>query len=248
VYLPYSQPGGNGGDNILAYFLQSVVAPARLAGEILLVHETLNQVEAPRQAWTYNPGQRRVRRAPNVAYDNPGTASDGLRTTDNYDMFSGAPDRYNWELKGRKEMIVPYNAYKLHAKGIAYDSIIQPGHLNPDLLRFEKHRVWVVEATLKEGISNVYSRRTFYIDEDSWNILAVDQYDGRGEFWRLSESHGINYYDVPTYYTTVDAVYDLQSGRYTALGFNNNEDMVKFGMPMSAGDFTPDQLRRAGIR
>mgnify|MGYP001166430180 FL=1 len=248
TYLPYSQPGGNGGSNELAYFLQEVVAPARLAGEILLVHETIDQVEGPRQAWTYNPGQRRVRRAPNVAYDNPGTASDGLRTTDNFDMFSGAPDRYNWELKGRKEMLVPYNAYALHAKGVAYDDIIKPGHLNSDFLRYEKHRVYVVEATLKEGISNIYSKRVFYIDEDSWNIVAIDMYDSRGDYWRLAESHGINYYDVPVYYNTVDAVYDLQSGRYTAIGFKNNEDMIEFGQDFSASDFTPDRLRRAGRR
>lgn len=248
VYIPYSQPGGNGGDNILGYFLQEVTAPARLAGEILLVHETLNQVAQPRQAWTYNPGQRRVRRAPNVAYDNPGTAADGLRTTDNFDMFSGAPDRYEWTLKGRHEMIVPYNAYALQAQGVPYDDIIKAGHLNPDYLRYEKHRVWVVEAKLKDGISNIYSRRTFYLDEDSWNIVAMDLYDGRGEFWRLGESHGLNYYDEPTYYSAVDAIYDLQSGRYTAIGFKNNEPTIQFDEPMTAADFTPDRLRRAGIR
>ena len=62
-------------NNILLYFFQEVEAPARLAGNILLVHETLDQTAQQRQAWIYNPGQRRVRRAPNVAYDNPGTAS-----------------------------------------------------------------------------------------------------------------------------------------------------------------------------
>ena len=69
-------------NNILLYCVQEIESPARLAGNILLVHETLNQKALPRQAWIYNPGQRRVRRAPNVAYDNPGTASDGLRTND----------------------------------------------------------------------------------------------------------------------------------------------------------------------
>ncbi|MEO0392724.1 MAG: DUF1329 domain-containing protein, partial [Pseudomonadota bacterium] len=248
VFFPYHKEGGNGGSNELGYFLQEVVAPARLAGEILLVHETIDQVEGPRQAWTYNPGQRRVRRAPNVAYDNPGTASDGLRTTDNFDMFSGSPNRYDWNLVGRKEMLVPYNAYALHAPGIDYDDIILAGHLNPDHLRYEKHRVYVVEATVKDGISNIYSRRTFYIDEDSWNIVAIDHYDSRGDLWRVAESHGINYYDVPVYYNTVDVFYDLQSGRYTAIGFNNNEEMLEFNTGLSESDFTPDRLRRAGRR
>ena len=247
ILFPYAQPGGSDG-NISAYFLQEVVAPARLAGEILLVHETIDQLAEPRTAWTYNPGQRRVRRAPNIAYDNPGTASDGLRTSDNLDLFNGAPDRYDWDLVGRQEMYVPYNAYRLHSSDLEYDDIIAPNHLNPDHLRYELHRVWVVDATLKAGTSHIYSRRTFYLDEDSWQILAVDHYDSRGQLWRVGEVHGINYYEVPTFWTTMDVIYDLQSGRYTALGFDNQERQYDFTVEYDAGDFTPDTLRRRGRR
>jgi hypothetical protein len=115
-----------------AYFYQEVLAPARLAGSVLLVHETLNQAVQQRQAWVYNPGQRRVRRAPNVAYDNPGTASDGLRTNDMTDMFNGALDRFDWKLVGKKEMYVPYNSYKAHSdKGLDYKDIVRPGPRQP---------------------------------------------------------------------------------------------------------------------
>ncbi len=243
----YSAPGGTTSNNSL-YFLQEVTSPARLAGEILLVHETINQVKEPRSAWTYNPGQRRVRRAPNVAYDNPGTASDGLRTTDNFDIFSGAPDRYDWKLVGRKEMYVPYNSYKLHSKDVKYNDIVKPNHINQDLARYELHRVWVVEATLKAGTSHIYAKRRFYIDEDSWQILVADHLDARGQMWRVAESHGINYYSVPAYWSTLDALYDLQSGRYTAIGLDNQEAPYKFDVKFSDADFSPDSLRRAGVR
>ena len=153
--------------NTVFYFKQEVKAPPRLAGSILLVRETLDQVKEPRNAWVYNPGQRRVRRAPNVAYDNPGTASDGMRTSDQLDMFNGALDRYTWELVGKREMIVPYNSYKLHSDKVKYSDILKPLHINQDLTRYELHRVWVVEAKLKPGTSHIYPRRTFYIDEDS---------------------------------------------------------------------------------
>jgi len=250
VLFPYAFPGATieSINNRALYFLQIVTAPPRLAGTLLLVHETLNQVKEPRKAWTYNPGQRRVRRAPNVAYDNPGTASDGQRTSDQLDMFNGAPDRYTWELVGRKEMYVPYNSYKLHSDKVQYDDIIKPGHLNPDLLRYELHRVWVVDAKLREGTSHVYARRTFYIDEDGWSILAVDQYDGRQQMWRVSESHVINYYDVPLLFSTVEVHYDLQNGRYVALGLNNQDPIEDFNYKLSLDDFTPDSLRRAGRR
>lgn len=243
----YQAPGGTTGNTSL-FFLQEVVEPARLAGEILLVHETINQVAEPRSAWTYNPGQRRVRRAPNVGYDNPGTASDGLRTNDNFDMFSGAPDRYDWKLVGRQEMYVPYNSYKLHGKDVTYAQMIKPRHINQDLARYELHRVWVVEATLKQGTSHVYAKRRLYIDEDSWQILVADHYDGRGQMWRVAESHGISYYTVPTYWSTLDTLYDLQSGRYTAIGFDNQEPPYKFEANLTPADFSPDSLRRAGVR
>jgi hypothetical protein len=225
-----------------------VVAPARLAGSILLVHETLNQVAEPREAWTYNPGQRRVRRAPNVAYDNPGTASDGMRTSDQFDMFNGAPDRYDWKLVGKKEIYVPYNSYKLHSGDVKYDQILSPLHINQDLARYELHRVWVVEATLKPGTSHIYKRRTLYFDEDSWQILLVDQYDNRDQLWRVSEGHSINYYDVPCFWTTLEVHYDLQAGRYLAIGLDNESRMYDFTIKRTAGDYTPDALRREGMR
>ncbi len=234
-------------NNRLAFFLQEVTGPARLAGTILLVHETLNQAAEPRNAWTYNPGQRRVRRAPNVAYDNPGTASDGQRTTDQLDMFNGAPDRYTWTLKGRQEMIVPYNTYKLEGT-LPVNDVVKAGHLNPEALRYEKHRVWVAEATLKSGTSNVYAKRTFYFDEDSWQALVVDNYDSRGEIWRVSEAYPIQYYEQPLFWDNVHAHYDLQNGRYLAFGIKDGNDYIKFNVPLSIGDFSPDALRREGQR
>ncbi len=235
-------------DNILLYFKQEVKAPARLAGSVLLVHETFDQVKEPRHAWTYNPGQRRVRRAPNVSYDNPGTASDGLRTSDDFDMYNGAPDRYEWKLLGRKEMFVPYNSYKLHSDKIAYSDVLKPGHINSDLARYELHRVWVVEATLKSGARHIYGKRVFYIDEDSWQIVMIDKYDNRGQIWRVSEGHVINYYDQPLLWTTLEVHYDLQSGRYLVLGLNNKEKMYDFNITRQKSNYTPSSLRRAGRR
>ncbi len=250
IYFIYSSPGATiqSIKNRLFYFLQTVVAPPRLAGQILLLHETLDQVKEKRKAWIYNPGQRRVRRAPNVAYDNPGTASDGQRTADQLDMFNGAPDRYTWELLGKKEMYIPYNAYKIHDKNMTFKQFIQPGHVNPDFLRYELHRVWVVDAKLKKGTRHVYHRRTFYLDEDSWSIVAADQYDARMQIWRVSECHQINYYDQPLLGATAEIHYDLQNGRYLALGMTNEGPAWRFGEKYTLDMFTPAAIRRLGRR
>jgi hypothetical protein len=235
-------------DNVLIYFKQAVIAPARLAGTILVVHETMDQVKEPRRAWLYNPGRRRVTRAPNVAYDNPGTAADNMRTSDQFDMFNGAPDRYDWKLVGKKEMYVPYNSYKLHSDSVKYSDILKPLHINQGLTRYELHRVWVVDATLKPGIGHVYSRRTFYIDEDSWQILAADQYDGRGQLWRVSEAHCINYYDAQVFWSTLEVHTDLIAGRYLAIGLDNEAKMYDFGLKRTPQDYTPATLRQEGVR
>lgn len=235
-------------DNVLLYFKQTVIAPARLAGSILVVHETMDQVKEPRHAWVYNVGQRRVRRAPNVAYDNPGTAADGMRTSDQFDMFNGAPNRYEWKLAGKKEMFVPYNSYKLHSDSLKYSDILKPLHINQGLTRYELHRVWVVDATLKAGTNHIYARRTFYIDEDSWQILAVDQYDGRGQLWRVSEAHCINYYDVQIFWSTLEVHTDLIAGRYLAIGLDNEAKMYDFNLQRSPQNYTPSTLRQEGVR
>jgi hypothetical protein len=235
-------------DNVLFLFKQWVTSPARLAGTALLVHETLDQVAKPRQAWTYNTGQQRVRRAPNVAYDAPGTASDNLRTTDDFDMFNGAPDRYDWKLIGKKEMYIPYNSYKLHSDKVKYDDIVKAGHLNPELVRWELHRVWHVQATLKDGVRHIYKKREFFIDEDSWQIGVTDIYDDAGNLWRVGNAYALNYYDIPVQWSTLEVFHDLKARRYLAVGLDNEDQPYDFNAKRTEEDFTPDALRRSGRR
>jgi hypothetical protein len=247
----YSLPGAKSEnlDNTIAYFIQETVAPARLAGEVLLVQETLDQTLENRRAWVYNPGQRRVRRAPNVAFDNPGTNSDNLRTSDQFDVYNGSPERYDWTLVGKKEILVPYNSYKLGSNTVKYADILTKNHINPELARFELHRVWVVDSKLKAGQSHLYSRRTLYVDEDSWHILAVDCYDSRNQLYRVQEAHVIQYYDVPALWTVLETVYDLSNGRYLALGLDNEEPRSRdFSQKRTAADYQPAALQRRGVR
>jgi len=251
TFVAYSAPGARSEnlDNIIAYFIQETIAPARLAGEILLVHETLDQARENRRAWVYNPGQRRVRRAPDVAFDNPGTNSDNLRTSDQFDMYNGSPQRYNWRLVGKREMLVPYNSYKLHSNTLKYDNILKKNHIDQDLARYELRRVWVVDSVLKPGVSHLYKRRTLYVDEDSWQILAVDCYDSRDQLYRIQEGHVINYYDVPTIWTVLELVMDVSNGRYLALGLDNEESRSRdFTVKRSTADYQPSSLQRRGVR
>ncbi len=247
---PYYSPGATleSIDNRLLLFLQQTTAPARLAGNVLLVYETVNQAVQPRVAWLYNSGQRRVKRAPNFAYDSPSAATDGLHVSDMTDMFNGSLDRFDWKLLGKREAYVPYNAYPLHSGRLDFDDLARPGHLDPARLRYERHRVWVVEARLREGQRHINPRRSYYLDEDSYQILMADHYDANGELWRYSEAHPIIFYEVPTLWTTLEIHHDLDSGRFAAYRLDPGKPAPSFNLDMKPDEFAPQALRRMGKR
>ncbi|UVE16129.1 DUF1329 domain-containing protein [Pseudomonas sp. LS44] len=239
----------NQASNLLYVYKQSITAPARLAGNVTLVHETIDQVKEPRMAWIYNAGQRRVRRAPQVAYDGPGSGSDGMRTADNTDLMNGAPDRYDWKLVGKTERYIPYNNYQLASPKHKYAEIIKPGHINQDLTRYELHRVWHVVATLKEGERHIYAKRDMYFDEDTWQLAEADHYDGRGQLWRVGEGYAVNDYQHQTPLNSMIGIYDLISGRYNVIGMTNeSKKATQFVDRTRMNDYTPAALRNAGIR
>jgi hypothetical protein len=235
--------------NVLYYYKNTITGPARLAGTVSLIHETIDQIKDPRQAWVYNAGQRRVRRAPQLAYDGPGSASDGMRTSDNADMFNGAPDRYDWKLVGKKEMYIPYNNYKLQSPDVKYADILKPGHINQDLSRYELHRVWHVEATLKPSQRHIYAKRDMYFDEDSWTLVEADHYDGRGQLWRVAEGYPFSDYVNGISVYAVQSIADLVAGRYVAFGMMNETGKgPNYDVSYKLADFTPSALRNAGVR
>ena len=209
------------------------------------VTKIVKQLPEPRSAWQYFPGQRRVRRAPLIAYDNNARYSDGMMTSDTVDAFNGSPDRYEWKLIGKKELFIPYNSFKIADRDIEYSDILQTGHVNPDLIRFEKHRVWVVEANLKSDARHIYSKRRYYFDEDSWNIVLGELYDSRGELWRNYQAHTIPYYDKEFTWDAMAVAYDLISGRYFTNGMMNEEKRPLItGKRANKSAYTPSGLRR----
>jgi len=237
-------------DNRLLNYLNWFTAPATLQGTVFLVWEPVDQVKESRSAWIYNAGQRRVRRAPDLSYDNINDGTEGLRTTDQYDAYNGAPDRYDWKLVGKKEIYVAYNAYKLGDKSLKYkEDIIRKNTVNPEHMRYELHRVWVLDATLKKGSKHIYGRRTFYLDEDSWNVLMEDAYDTRGGLWRVGIHPLVQYYDAKVPWYRANMWHDLSNGSYLLNHLDNEMKTVwEFGVKGKMSDFQPDSLRRYGTK
>lgn len=235
-------------DNKIFYLKTDTISPSTLAGTITLVHETLDQVRSPRLAWRYDSGSRRLRRSPNLAYETDLPNSSSLRSVDQKDMYNGAPNQYDWVLKGKRELFVPYNAYRLHDQSVRPDDVIRAGHINQKLTRYELHRVWVVEAKRRTGINHIYDRRVFYVDEDSWQILMSEEYNGDGELWRVSEAHNISYYNEPVFWTTMEMTYDLKAKRYYIDGLNDDFPAYDFNPGFRGSEFTASSARRAARR
>jgi hypothetical protein len=222
-------------------------APARRAGEALLLVDPLDIGTKDRRAWSYLPGQRRVKVAPDLSFDTPNPGTAGATTFDDTFMFNGSMDRFDFKLVGKKEMFVPYNDYKA-VYGSRQDDLLKPNHLNPDLVRWELHRVWEVDATLKQGKRHVYSKRTFYLDEDSWAILASDEYDARGQLWRTGFAYMTPSYDVPAPYTDMFGHYDLVSRVYSLTGYIAETGGMRQVKALPEREWTADALAGAGIR
>jgi len=252
TWVPVHSPKNKGVEEVNGVemkLLNEVLSPPAHAGELILAHWFFNN---PSDAWLYFPGQRRVRRAPTFAYDNPVPGYENLETVDAYPMYAGAMDRYDWKLVGKQELYIPYNSYKWIDKARKYKEIYLDDFVNRDLVRYELHRVWKVEATVKQGMRHQIAKRHFYLDEDSWGLIVADNYDAQGKIWRVQES---SVYPAPEIQACVSqefVSYDLTVGRY--IGENATQERPETDWlagkegRIDPKKFSPDELRRVGER
>lgn len=222
--------------------------PEREKGNLSISAEPNNFAKGKRLAWNYDPGTRRVRQLPEFGFDQPLPGTGGKMTIDSDRLFNGSPERYDWKLVGKREMFIPANSYKINANTVKYADLIKPGHANPDFMRYELRRVWVVEATLKQGYRHLYGKRVLFLDEDTWHGVVSDYYDSRGQLWQHAL---VNYYyafDMQAWHAGTSFYYDLNSGGYVAYNLFQES---KNGPILNRGDlkpamFTPEAARSAG--
>lgn len=161
---------------VFAYSRATVLKPERQKGEASMTYTYFNELTNPQTSWQYNPGARRVRQSPGFGFDMP-LGVGGFRTIDDDRLFNGSPERYDWKLVGKRELYIPYNGYRLEGTDVKYADLLKAGSIDPRFMRYEPHRVWVLEATLKEGYRHRYAKRVLYIEEDSWQAVMADNYD-----------------------------------------------------------------------
>lgn len=221
---------------VFAFTRFNTTAPVFKAGEAVVAHDTLDMSKEP-QAWQYLVGQRRVRRTPTIGYDTPDFVASGANYFDEVYGFMGRLDRYNWKLVGKQEMLIPYNNNKFFAAGDEHAFVLS--HTNPDSVRWEMHRVWVVEATLAPGKRHVVPKRRYYIDEDSWAVMMMDGYDSEGKLWRTSQVMNLIVPDAGMHATNTGVVYNLEASTMSVIQYL---DAYKVVAPRPVNYWSADAL------
>ncbi|WP_410017143.1 DUF1329 domain-containing protein [Pseudomonas sp. 5P_3.1_Bac2] len=233
---------------VSSYYSNLTMLPQRDKGEVNTGVTYWDYVAKPIQSWRYDPGTRRVRQSPGYGYDMAFPGTGGSITVDEVRVFNGSGQRYKWDIVGKQELYVPANNYKIHSKDLKYADMLTPNHINPDLMRYELRRVWIIRATLKEGFRHLYAKRDLYIDEDSWFPVLADNYDNRGELWRTSMLNTIHLPDLQGWQAGVGLYHDLNAGSYLAFNLINEQrkGYILNQPDITAGDFGPEAARRRG--
>lgn len=232
-----------------SYTWGEAILPDSERGQITVTQDAFDYKALPRIGWQYNPGTRRVRQIPGTGFDQPLPGTNGAVLIDDVRLFNGSPERFQWNKLGKREVYIPINSYRVATSNVKYADLLTPGHANPDYIRYELRRVWVVEAVLKPEYRHAYARRVLYVDEDTWHAVVADAYDGRGELWKHSFT---NYYyepHTPAFWSAATFYHDLNSGRYSAADLTNEQRRaIQVFEPgtLNAGQFTPDAVRAAG--
>ena len=237
-------------DSLGGYYFKTLhmaVAPPGKVGQGYLNWQPINTKRFNFAAWRLLPGEHRARKAPAISYDVPDPDASGFVSMDEYYLFFGGLDHYDFKLLGKKEMYVPYNNNRLYLRPVS--EILGRNHANPDDLRYELHRVWVVEGTLAKGQHDIVERRRLYLDEDTWFALYSDSWDDKGRLWKFG--HGTMYLmpEVPALILGSQFIYDLELGGYAYdFAFNGETSGYKITTPHDATLFTPDSLAARSIR
>jgi hypothetical protein len=227
-------------------------APARSVGSGLILIDSLDMVDKGRRAYQYIPGQRRVKLSPNLAYDTPNPTTGGSSVMDEGKVFLGALDRFDFKLVGKKEKFIPYNNFGLtYGQACSRDKIVNNKNFpNPDCIRWELHRVWQVEATLKPGFRHIYQKRVFFWDEDTAGTGVSENYDAAGKLYRMVMSISYPFYENDFgMYAEGTIAMDMQTGAWISNGLATEPGMgVWLSPPQDDRAFSPEALAGQGVR
>ncbi|NPD66010.1 DUF1329 domain-containing protein [Lichenicola cladoniae] len=229
--------------------LDDITGPAGRAGDVVLSWQSMDQTMVPQITWQFLPGQRRLRRARQLTYDGASVDCGAIMTVDERSLFSGPPDRYDIALVGKQEMYVPYddNGMFLHRSG----DLLGPNYLNPDDVRWELHRVWVLDLTLAAGKHHLLPHRRLYLDEDSWEALVSEDYGADGRLSRIGQAFNYMAPALPALIADTTVIYDTHKAGYClshGVTSDHPDERALVPATFDPGFFSPNMVAAASAR
>jgi hypothetical protein len=247
VRTPASTPGfkAEGWDGFYSSLRVLTNAPTIRAGEQVIARDNID--ESKSEVYAYLPGQRRVRRLPNACCDSPSPVTAGITNVDDTSVWSGRLTHFDWKLAGKKELFIPYNSNAFNVPKSDAD-VIGERFLKPEFVRWELHRVWVVEATLKAGQRHTSPKNVYYLDEDTWQAVVADRWDAKGQLWKHSFVLPMVFPDAPMTAGTVFGFYDLLSGAFIVNNVMNEKRGQMVYKKQADDTWLPDSMAGSGVR
>ena len=169
-------------NRVWLFALYPILAPEDARGEGLIRWRYANPDRGD-DAWTWNPGVRRVRRLNEAIL----SSATGTQTfdPDHYSGFNPKVEFYNYRYLGEKDMLLCVHAAHSPEITCAHD-----GGATACPENWEMRHVYIVEATPRRKVGKaggaLDSKSIVYIDSEVWFPPCVDGYDRNGRLWRAN--------------------------------------------------------------
>jgi outer membrane lipoprotein-sorting protein len=179
--FPKEKRKGAGGIEVTAPFdVRGVLG----MGYRYLAADGPREVARDEDVWVYLPDLRRVRRISAARRMDSISGTDF--TPDDGRGFSGIVPQFSWKYVGKAEVLAPINTRRL---GYPMDKNAKFGKSGISLVddTWDLRKVYIIEQIPKEE-NHPYSRKTLWLDRESYNFLYAMAYDRKGNLWKIIQS------------------------------------------------------------
>lgn len=178
----------NPSDLFRAIYVQ-VLEPYDVKNTQLLIHRAADDLKRD-NAWLYLGFQRRVRRLATGQVTDAFLGSDIM--IEDFEGYNGRVSDMKWEFKGTKNVLLPfYNHNEMtldqdthsDSDGYKVTAFGGKGGCFPQV-SFQLRKVYVVDA-IPVDENHPMSKRTFFMDAQTFTIPRTNIYDRAGKLWKM---------------------------------------------------------------
>ena len=100
----------------------------------------------------------------------------------------------------------------------------------------------------KPEVKHTFKKKVYYVDEDTWTVAMVDNYDQRDQYYKFQEGHIVCSAEILSCSTIPEIIYDMQSGVYFATAMINEDKPNDFSVEFDKKHFEPNTVKKRTTR